>query len=89
MIALTDREPTVAEKAAYIRNLKNDVPCWDCGIAYPYYVMQFDHVTGAKLFNLSEGPRRSMSEIDEEASKCQIVCSNCHAERTFNRQRAC
>lgn len=69
-----------------IREAK-DRPCADCGIAYPYYVMQFDHVQGVKKFNIGVvGPTVSRDRLMAEISKCEVVCANCHAERTYTRR---
>lgn len=63
-----------------------DVPCADCGLKYPPYVMDFDHVRGVKSFNISaKGRVCSMEKLMEEVSKCEIVCSNCHRIRTAKR----
>lgn len=68
----------------FIRKLK-DNPCFDCGIKYPYYVMHFDHLRDKK-HNISRMHMESSeSGILEEVSKCELVCSNCHAERTHSR----
>ena len=68
------------------------VPCTDCGVAYPPYVMQFDHVPnrGPKLFNISEAVRDgtwTVEQVKAEAEKCDIVCANCHAVRTHTRSK--
>ena len=71
----------------YIREQKNK-PCTDCGIQYPYYVMQFDHVPerGPKLFTLTKSQcNRSLKSIKAEIAKCDLVCANCHFERTHQR----
>lgn len=62
-------------------------PCADCGKRYPYYVMDPDHVRGKKLFDLSRMPseKQSIAAIQEELAKCDIVCANCHRERTHQR----
>lgn len=73
-----------AVRVPIIRDAK-DKPCADCGIQYPYYVMQFDHVRGEKKFNLGGGWNNSIEAIREEIAKCDVVCSNCHAERTYQR----
>ena len=70
-----------AKRREYLNGLK-DAPCMDCGIKYPYYVMDFDHVRGEKLKPLSQLP---MHKMDEEVAKCDLVCSNCHRERTQSR----
>jgi hypothetical protein len=64
-----------------------DVPCLDCGVRYPYYVMHFDHL-GDKQFNLAEWSRMgamSLKRLRREIAKCEVVCANCHAERTQQR----
>lgn len=62
------------------------VPCMDCKKQYPYYVMDFDHRDGStKEYNLSQMRFVSKEKFLEEASKCDIVCSNCHRERTYQR----
>ena len=61
-------------------------PCIDCNNSYPYYVMQFDHVRGDKEFNIGRNHgNRSMTKLKEEINKCDVVCANCHAIRTWNR----
>ena len=72
------------ERVPIIREAK-DRPCADCGIQYPYYVMQFDHVRGEKKFNIGGGWNNSIEAILEEIDKCEVVCANCHAERTYQR----
>lgn len=68
--------------------LAKDKPCMDCDDKYPYYVMDFDHVRGKKKFNLSVAASKSTSlkVVQEEIDKCDVVCANCHRERTFNRK---
>lgn len=69
-----------------IREAKN-VPCSDCGNSYPYYVMDFDHIADDKDFNVASGVwyNGSLAKIKLEIEKCEVVCSNCHRERTHNR----
>jgi len=47
-----------AKCGEYLRGLK-DVPCVDCGMRYPHYVMQFDHVP-EKGRKSSESSHRQM-----------------------------
>jgi hypothetical protein len=63
-------------------------PCADCGVQYPCHVMQFDHLRD-KEFGLAGAALISVSEdqLLNEIAKCDVVCANCHAERTY--QRAC
>ena len=61
-------------------------PCVDCGIQYPSHVMQFDHIEDNKDFNIgSKGAGASVKRLQAEIVKCEIVCANCHAERTYQR----
>ena len=66
---------------------RKDVPCMDCGVRYPPYVMDFDHIGTDKEFNISTMRRRRMAfhKIVDEMNKCDVICSNCHRERTNSR----
>ena len=65
-----------------IINAAKAVPCQDCHKMYPPYVLDFDHVRGKKRFNVSRGGCRSGQVLLAEIAKCDIVCANCHRERT-------
>ena len=74
-----------AKRRAFVRPMKSR-PCADCGIQYPYYVMDFDHRDGAlKSFALNRVERATMRAIMWETEKCDVVCANCHRERTQQR----
>lgn len=74
-----------AKNRQYVLEEK-DKPCFDCGVKYPPYVMQFDHRPGEiKLFGIAQMATRSRALVAAEIAKCDLVCANCHAERTFNR----
>lgn len=75
------------ERRDHILSKKFNKPCSDCGKIYPWYVMDFDHARGKKKFLLSLASSKmySVAAIDAEISKCDIVCSNCHRERTHSR----
>jgi len=73
------------DKADYIAKAKSK-PCMDCGVEYPPYVMHFDHVRGEKSRILSHMKTYSVGRIQQEIDKCDVVCSNCHAERTERRR---
>lgn len=71
----------------YAKLIKATTPCADCGIQYPFYVMQFDHV-GVKKFTISDkSVSASLAAIKEEISQCDVVCANCHMERTYNSRK--
>lgn len=62
-------------------------PCNDCKKFYPHYVMDFDHVRGEKNKNVSSLAKRgSRKQIWEEIEKCDLVCANCHRQRTHERR---
>lgn len=72
---------------ADVRKLKEDTPCLDCGVRYPYYCMDFDHVNGKKVTHISDMIRNAAArwKIFSEITKCEIVCANCHRERSHRR----
>lgn len=73
-----------------IINEAKNVPCADCKKTYPFYIMEFDHVEGKKEINISEiASHKHWSEehIRKEIAKCEVVCSNCHQERTYQRNK--
>lgn len=76
---------TNARHRTLIRSAKSR-PCIDCGIQYPYYVMDFDHRDGTtKSFILSDVPRATSKSLMKEIEKCDVVCANCHRERSHQR----
>lgn len=49
--------------------------------------MDFDHVRGRKLFNVAVGAFNVTEEkLLVEIDKCDVVCANCHRQRTHERQ---
>jgi hypothetical protein len=72
----------------FIREQKTNRPCVDCGKIYPHYVMQFDHIGTNKVAAISDLNFRAQSVIEAEIAKCELVCANCHAERTWQREHA-
>lgn len=62
-------------------------PCHDCGVIYPYYVMDFDHISD-KRFVISAAVNKSTAVLEQEMSKCEVVCANCHRIRTYMRRMA-
>lgn len=63
------------------------VPCADCKIQYPPYVMQFDHLgIETKVGHLADlVSTAAWKDVLAEVAKCEVVCANCHAERTHSR----
>lgn len=67
-------------------NALKSKPCLDCGLIYPSYVMDFDHVNNDKIDSVSTLLRKGCyTKALEEAKKCEAVCANCHRERTHRR----
>lgn len=77
------------ERRELLIALKNR-PCEDCGVQYPRYILDFDHVRGTKIFNLKLSCTRfrSINAIIAEVEKCDLVCANCHRERHHQRHSA-
>lgn len=70
----------------YLAGVKILSGCADCGVWGPAEVLSFDHVRGEKQFDIGSRWDVSRAAADEEISKCEIVCHNCHAIRTAKRQ---
>ena len=93
----TNRERFMAAKrkrtdalVAWVQTLK-DNPCIDCGLKFHPAAMTFDHLPGSKKRgDVSTIARSGASALlRAEIEKCELVCANCHAVRTFaRRQRA-
>jgi hypothetical protein len=84
-----DYQPLRSEpsRKAWLRSLKDGTPCTDCGRSYPPQVMQWDHKPGfEKVGDISaDFWDRTREDVLAEIAKCDLVCTNCHAIRTFER----
>jgi predicted transcriptional regulator len=70
-----------------IRTFKQEKACMDCKIVYPYYVLDFDHIGNNKIEGISKmASWFPLDEIIVEIKKCEVVCANCHRERTHSRR---
>jgi hypothetical protein len=68
--------------------LKDGRPCTDCGGVFHPVAMQWDHRPGAaKLGDVATLQRGRRSLLLAEIAKCDLVCANCHAVRTYIRRR--
>jgi hypothetical protein len=86
--------PYLTRKTAYrethsklLADLRS-VPCLDCGGTFPFFVMQFDHRDSREkryVVSMMVG-RVGRDRILAEVAKCDIVCANCHRERTYQRR---
>lgn len=72
----------------WYRSLKESKPCMDCENIFPAECMHWDHKDRSKKSGnlgtlVSKG---SKSLILKEIKKCDLVCANCHAIRTYTRK---
>ena len=70
-----------------INQIKEATACMDCEKKYPYYVMHFDHrIPAIKICNINNiyTSCTAWVKIQAEIDKCDLVCANCHAVRTYN-----
>lgn len=74
----------IAHVASYLR----DHPCVDCS-EDDIVVLEFDHVRGVKLGNISNMARAqvSLEVLDTEIAKCEVRCANCHRRVTYKRRK--
>jgi hypothetical protein len=70
-----------------VRDLKSG-PCTDCGGIFHPAAMQWDHTGSDKLADVSDAVSKlwSKARILAEIDKCELVCANCHAVRTYTRR---
>ncbi len=64
----------------YIWDYLKKHPCIDCNESDPI-VLEFDHRENKK-YNVSEMSVLSLEKIENEISKCDIRCANCHRRKT-------
>jgi len=69
-----------------LQEYKQNSICADCKEDYPYWILQFDHLSD-KEFGLSGvwAVTTDLDRIKKEIEKCEVVCANCHADRTHLR----
>jgi len=74
-------------RRAWLLSLKAGRPCTDCGRVYRPEAMQWDHLPGFEKRGdiSSDFWGQHEDDILREVAKCELVCANCHAIRTFRR----
>jgi predicted HNH restriction endonuclease len=86
------RYATLVERRNKLRSVVIAIkakPCMDCHILYPHMCMEFDHrEPSKKRLSIATMVAQcyAIEEILVEISKCDLVCSNCHAIRTWRQQ---
>lgn len=69
-----------------VRDVKLHSGCADCGYKAHHAALQFDHLPGTtKRGTIGQLCGKSDVAVLDEMDKCDIVCANCHAIRTFIR----
>jgi hypothetical protein len=78
-----------AELTAVVNGLKNN-PCMDCRKRFNPWQMDFDHRPGEKkIADINRMIRKgNMQKLLDEIAKCDLVCANCHRDRTHQRRQA-
>jgi hypothetical protein len=86
-VRMTQKRARIATLVAWMRELKSK-PCADCGGCFHPAAMTFDHLPGSgKAADVADLVRRgSIGLARLEVAKCEVVCANCHAMRTFLRR---
>lgn len=70
----------------WLQEIKALSGCIDCGLK-DFRVLDFDHVTGEKKFNIGHELSFSKQKVINEINKCNVRCSNCHRIKTWERNR--
>lgn len=73
------------KRKKYLASVKILSGCVDCGITTPDEILTFDHVRGEKKFCIGSRWDVGIKRLEEEITKCEVVCQNCHAKRTKKR----
>ena len=85
------KEKRDARKEAFkaqVDEYKRKTPCADCDINYAPWQMQFDHVRGEKIEGIAQLiSNKQFGKVWEEIEKCELVCANCHMDRTYQRRQ--
>jgi hypothetical protein len=74
-----------AEFFAWYTSLKAGKPCADCGLVFHPVAMHWHHLPGRKkTSDLGRLVKRgNRQQVLDEIAKCELICANCHAVRTF------
>jgi hypothetical protein len=78
------RVEAVTRRRAHVRSMlivEAGGACVICGFDAHAAALQFHHVDpGQKSFTIRNGDTRSLERMRQEASKCVLLCANCHAQ---------
>ena len=77
------RENTLIRNREFRKRVRLRYGCRICGYKKSHHALQFDHINREDKWKaISEMDRYSRENIKKEMRKCQILCANCHAEKT-------
>ena len=86
-IRMAQKRERITRLVDWMRQLKSQ-PCMDCGARFHPAAMSFDHLPGTqKRSDIATLVKRGCIGLARlEIAKCEIVCANCHAVRTYLRR---
>ena len=86
-ILIKQSKARTKERKKFLDALKSK-PCKDCGKSFHPIAMDFDHVRGKKVTNIATFLRRglSLTDLETELAKCEVVCACCLRLRTLKRR---
>lgn len=78
----------VRAKTAKLQAYKMERGCADCGYKKWAGSLDFDHLPEfTKSFNIGKNAgAKTWEQLLAEIAKCEVVCANCHRERTDRRR---
>ena len=74
------------EFRSWLNEIKSK-PCLDCCQSFPPEAMDFDHVRGTKTAGITQMWSWGREKFIAEIAKCELVCANCHRDRTVRKLR--
>jgi hypothetical protein len=72
---------------AWMRAIKKESGCVDCGYKAHPSALDFDHIGDDKHFDIGSSSSLSREKLQKEMDKCEVVCANCHRIRTYKRHK--
>jgi hypothetical protein len=80
--------PSQRRNMLYVRRFLAASTCLDCGES-DIRLLEFDHVFGkTECVTLMARAGCSLDRLQDEVSRCEVRCANCHRRRTIERQLA-
>ena len=80
------RKKNITHRRELLRRYKLSKGCNTCGFKAHSAALQFNHIDpSTKLAEVTQLAKSfvSMQRIKEEISKCEVLCSNCHAITSY------